>query len=157
MAEGELRSAMALSFVTYLIERDKEDALRKVLGTAQAGRVDATLQEVYGVGLTALEISWREKLETGGPKVKTGQFLRLSLRYLRPHKLRQAEIFFYMLFALAFTTAFPFVTRQLFDTALPEATATQEFGGVAKLLGALAIAFVISLVAGLRQAYLTAY
>src|SRR5690348_11815685 len=58
-----------------------------------------------------------------------------------------------MLFALAFTMAFPFVTRRLFDDALPSG----EFSQVAVLLGALGIAFLISLIAGLRQAYASAW
>ena len=153
MAEGEVRAAMGLSFVTFLLEREKEDALRRLLGTAQPGRLDLAMQEVYGLGATALEEAWREKLATGGPKVKTGEFLRLSLRYLKPYRWRQGEIFIYMLFALAFTMAFPFVTRRLFDVALPSG----EFSQVAVLLGALGIAFLISLIAGLRQAYASAW
>jgi ATP-binding cassette subfamily B protein len=152
-AEGELRAAMGFSFVCFLLEREKEDGLRKVLGTAQPGRLDQALQEQYGLSGAPLEEAWREKLASGGPKVKTGQFLRLSLRYLRPYTWRQAEIFVYMLFALAFTLVFPFVTRRLFDEALPSG----EFSQVMTLLGALGVAFLISLFAGLRQAYASAW
>ncbi len=152
-AEGELRAAMGFSFVCFLLEREKEDGLRRLLGTAQPGRIDQALQEQYGLSGAPLEQAWREKLATGGPKVKTGQFIRLSLRYLRPYKWRQGEIFIYMLFALAFTLVFPFVTRRLFDEALPSG----EFSQVMTLLGALGVAFLISLVAGLRQAYASAW
>jgi ABC-type multidrug transport system fused ATPase/permease subunit/pSer/pThr/pTyr-binding forkhead associated (FHA) protein len=153
VAEGELRAAMGLSFVRFLIDREREEGLRRLLGTAQAHSVDAAMQNVYGLTATSLEIAWRERLDSGPPKAKAGQFLRLSLRYLRPHKWKQAEIFIYMLLALAFTTVFPFATRALFDTALPSG----EFSQVLALLAALAVAFVISLLAGLRQAYLSAW
>ena len=152
-ADGELRAAMGFSFVCFLLDREKEVGLRKLFGTAQPGRLDQALQEQYGLSAAPLEEAWREKLASGGPKVKTGQFVRLSLRYLRPYKWRQGEIFIYMLFALAFTLVFPFVTRRLFDVALPSG----EFSQVVTLLGALGVAFLISLVAGLRQAYASAW
>jgi ABC-type multidrug transport system fused ATPase/permease subunit len=152
-SEGELRAAMTSSFVRFLIAREGEGGLRRLLASAEPHRVDAAMQEVYGLTAAGLEAAWRERLVSGEPPVKPGQFVRLSLRYLRPHKVKQAEIFVYMLFALAFTTVFPFATRALFDTALPSG----QFSQVAVLLGLLAIAFVISLLAGLRQAYLSAW
>lgn len=151
-ADPELRGAMTLSFTRFLIEREGDDALRRALG-APSGRFDETVREIYGVPLVALEQQWRRKVIVGEPDVKTGEFLRLSLRYLRPYKLRQAEIFAYMLLSLAFTAAFPFVTQRLFDTALPSG----EFSQVLTLLIALGIAFLISLIAGVRQAYQTAW
>ncbi|MCU0269582.1 MAG: ATP-binding cassette domain-containing protein [Acidimicrobiales bacterium] len=157
LATGELRAAMALSFVRFLVEREKADGLRRLFGTTQAGRLDAAAQEVYGLGMTALEMAWREQLLSGGPRVKTGQFLRLSLRYLRPYKWKQAEIFVYMLLSLAFTMVFPFATRRLFDTALPAGIDTGSFRDVGVILGALGVALVISLLAGLRQNYQSAW
>ncbi len=151
-ADPELRGAMTLSLARFLIDREGDEALRRVLG-APAGRFDETVREVYGIPLVALEHQWRRKVIVGEPDVKTGEFLRLSLRYLRPYKLRQAEIFGYMLLSLAFTAAFPFVTQRLFDTALPSG----EFSQVLTLLIALGIAFLISLIAGVRQAYQTAW
>jgi ABC-type multidrug transport system fused ATPase/permease subunit len=151
-ADGELRAAMGLSYVRFLIDREGEDGLQRLFD-APAGGFDTTVQEVYGLAPTALESAWRERLLTGEPTAKPAQFVRLSLRYLRPHRWKQAEIFVYMLFALAFTTVFPFATRALFDTALPSG----QFSQVAALLGALAVAFVISLLAALRQTYLSAW
>ena len=58
-----------------------------------------------------------------------------------------------MLLSLAFVAAFPFVTKRLFDSALPSG----EFSQVLTLLLALGAAFVVSLVAGVRQAYQTAW
>ena len=56
------------------------------------------------------------------------------------------------LLSLAFVAAFPYVTRRLFDTAIPSGEMSEVF----KLLGVLAVAFVISLLAAVRQAYQTA-
>ena len=57
--------------------------------------------------------------------MKTGQFLRLVTRYLRPHVRREAEMFVYMLFGLAFTIVFPFAFRRLLDTAIPSGEFSQ--------------------------------
>ncbi len=85
-----------------------------------------------------------------GPKVKTGQFLRLALRYVKPHVRREAEMFVYMLLGLGFTMVFPFAFKNLLDTAIPSG----QFSKVAGLLGVLGAAFVVSLLADLRRAYL---
>ena len=52
-----------------------------------------------------------------------------------------------MLLSLAFTVTYPFVTRSLFDDAIPGG----EMSAVLQLLGVLAAAFAITLAAGLRQ------
>ena len=62
-------------------------------------------------------------------------------------------MFVYMLLSLAFTTVFPFVFRKLVDTAIPSG----EYSQVVSLLMILLVAFVISLLAGLRRSYLAAY
>ncbi|HUO49029.1 MAG TPA: ABC transporter transmembrane domain-containing protein, partial [Acidimicrobiales bacterium] len=152
-AEGELASAMVLSFVRYLVDRGGRDTFVRMLSSAQPGRLDAAAQSAFGAGLAALEEAWRQKLLAGPPDVKTGQFLRLATRYLRPHVKRESEMFVYMLLGLAFTVVFPFVFRNLLDKAIPSG----KFSQVVQLLGVLLIAFVISLLAGLRGAYLSAY
>jgi len=151
-AEGDLRGAMAVSYVRFLLDRESDTELRRVLG-APAGKLEETIRDTYGSAAAKLETMWRHEVLAGETEVETGQFLRLSLRYLRPYKLRQAEIFVYMLMSLAFTATFPFVSRRLFDTAIPSG----EFGQVLTLIFALAIAFVISLLASLRQAYQSAW
>ncbi len=62
VADGQLRSVMALSFVRYLIERDGRPALLRMLSSAVPGRVEAAAGAVYGVGLAALEQQWRAAL-----------------------------------------------------------------------------------------------
>ena len=152
-AVGELRSAMALSFVRYLLERGGPKDLLRLLATARPGRLDAGAQEVYGLGMAALEEAWRRRLTAGPADVRAGRFLRLAGRYLRPHLRREAEMVLYMLLGLVFTMAFPFVFRRLLDSAIPSG----RFSEVMGLLAVLGVAFVVSMLAGLRRAYLAAY
>ncbi|TMM19437.1 MAG: ATP-binding cassette domain-containing protein [Actinobacteria bacterium] len=151
-ADGELATGMALSFVRYLIEREGTDVFVRFLSTAQAGRLDAAAQDAYGLGLAALEEAWRRKLAAGPPDVKTGAFLRLAVRYLRPHVRKEGEMFVYALLGLAFTVVFPFAFRRLLDGAIPSG----KFSEVLLVLGALGAAFVVSLLANLRRAFLSA-
>ena len=144
-AEGELRSAMAVDYVRFLLDREDDATFRKLLA-APKGRLEQSFQDLYGQSSAALEQAWQFEVSAGEPDVKTGEFLKLSLRYLRPYWRRQGEIFVYMLLSLAFTSAFPFVSRNLFDSAIPSG----DFGEVFSLLVILAIAFTVSLVAGLR-------
>lgn len=152
-ADGALRAAMALSFVRFLLERGNEADLRRLFTSAAPGRVDEAAHEIYGTSLVALEDQWHQRVTAGERRVPVGQFLRLAIRYVRPYWVRQAEIFGYMLLGLAFTVVFPFVSRRLFDEALPSG----RFSEVVELLTLLAAALGVSLLAGLRQAYLTAY
>ena len=59
-------------------------------------------------------------------------------------------MFFYLLLGLAFTVMFPFVTRRLFDQALPSG----QYSNVVRLLLVLAAALVISSLANVRRSYL---
>ncbi len=151
-AEDELGAGMALSFVRYLIGREGADTFVRFVSTAQAGRLDAAAQGAYGLGLAALEEAWRHKVLAGPPNVKTGAFLRLALRYLRPHARKEAEMFVYALLGLAFTVVFPFAFRRLLDSAIPSGM----FSQVLTILAALGAAFAVSLLANLRRAYLSA-
>jgi ABC-type multidrug transport system fused ATPase/permease subunit/CRP-like cAMP-binding protein len=151
-AEGELRSAMAVDYVRYLLDREDEATLRTLLATPR-GKIETLYRELYGATSSAMEQAWRHEVAAGEPDVKASEFLRLSARYLRPYWRRQVEIFAYMLLSLAFIAAFPFVSRALFDTAIPSG----EFSEVLTLLVVLGVAFAVSLVAGLRQAYQSAW
>jgi ABC-type multidrug transport system fused ATPase/permease subunit len=152
-AEGEVRTAMAHSFVAFLLEHGGRDELLRLLHTSPPGGLDAMAKDLYGQGLTGLEEDWLESLRAPASKVRTGAFLRLTVRYLRPHLRRELEIFVWMLLALGFTTAFPFVMRRLFDSALPK----RDLGEALRLVGFLGGTFVVSLLAGLRRAYLSAF
>ena len=152
-ADGEIASAMALSFVRYLVERGGLETFQRLLTDSLPHRIDASAQDLYGEAVAALEESWRQKLRAGPADVKAANFIRLNLRYLRPHVRREIETFVYMLLGLAFTMIFPFALRRLFDKAIPSG----QFSQVIVILGVLAAAFVVSLLAGLRRAYLSAY
>jgi ABC-type multidrug transport system fused ATPase/permease subunit len=156
-AEGELASAMALSFVRFVVKRDGDDTFRRFLATAQPGRIDQAAQEVLGASLGKLQETWKRQLVTGGSTVKLSAFLRLALDYVRPHKRRQAELWAFMLVGLVFTVAFPFAFRELLDSAIPGAVESGDLGQVVQLLGILAAAFAVSLLAQLRRVYLAAY
>ncbi|HEY7134413.1 MAG TPA: ABC transporter transmembrane domain-containing protein [Acidimicrobiia bacterium] len=152
IAEGELGAAMHLSFVRYLLGRGRPEDFTRLLATAQPGRVDAAAEHVYGANLSALENAWRRSLLSGGPEVSPAAFLRLALRYMRPYRAKEVEIFVYMLLGLAFTAIFPFQFRKLIDTAIPSG----HFSQVVSVLGVLLAALAVSLVADLRRAYVTA-
>ncbi len=143
-----MRGSLVASFVRYLIAREGDEVFRRLL-TTPSGHVSETWKELYGRSAQVLEASWRDDHENAPPSVSTTDFLRMSWRYLRPYRLRQAEVFGYMLLSLAFTVTYPFVTKRLFDRAIPSGEMSEVF----TLLGALAAAFAVSLVAGLRQTY----
>jgi hypothetical protein len=151
--DHDLAAAARLSFVRFLLKRGGDDGLRRLLSEARPGRLDAASEEIYGTTIAGLEDGWRRKLAGGAPPVRTGQFLRLAARYLRPHVRREVEMAVYMVFSLAFTVVFPFALRRLLDSAIPSG----EFSQVLGILLGLGGAFAVSLLAGLRRAYLAAF
>ncbi|MGE0879984.1 MAG: ABC transporter transmembrane domain-containing protein [Acidimicrobiia bacterium] len=151
-AAGEMRTAMALSFVRFLLKREGDAALRSLFA-APAGQFDATARRLYGKSIQALEDLWSDSLDNDDQAVEPRQFLKLALGHLKPYRTRQAEVFVYMLLSLAFTAVFPFVSRRLLDEAIPSG----KMSDVLSLLIALGIAFAVSLLAGLRQAYQSAW
>ena len=142
------RTALVPSFVGFLVAREDEATLRTLLA-APAGELAATWGTLYGRSHTALEVAWRETVARDAGGGGAADFLRLSWRYLRPYRVRQVEVFGYLLLSLAFTSVYPFVTRRLLDTALPSG----EISQVLQLLGILAGAFAVSLLAELRETY----
>ena len=152
-AEGPV-ARVARALVRSLPHRPRRPRrLRPPPQHAQPGRLDAAAQGIYGAVMANLEDAWRDALRTAAPTIKTGQFMRLALRYLRPHVRREVETALYMILGLAFTVVFPFALRRLLDSAIPSG----EFGQVATILAALGAAFVVSLLASLRRTYLSAY
>lgn len=152
-ADGQLRTAMAESFVRFLLARSGREAFLRLLTTVPPGSLDAGFQDTYGKGISALEESWAQSLHRPPPTVTTRRFLRLTLGYLKPHRWRELETFAYMMLALLFTTAFPFIMRRLLDQAIPQ----KDLAAALRLVGLLGAAFVVSLLAGLRRTYLSAY
>jgi ABC-type multidrug transport system fused ATPase/permease subunit len=83
--------------------------------------------------------------------------LRLSLGYVRPYLGKQAEIVAYMLLGLAYNATFPLFTRTLLDDAIPASAAAGDVTPVLRLLAAMGLAFAVSLLAQMRQAYLNSW
>ena len=90
--------AMALSFVRYLVDRaGRAEFLRiPVVGPARPARRrrPAGLRHRHRRPRGGLA---HQSCHAGPPDIKTGQFLRLATRYLRPHVRREVEMFVYML------------------------------------------------------------
>lgn len=150
---GELRPHMARAFVDFLIAQAGEPEFLAFLASVQPGRVDEAANERFGDDLAGLEKRWRQSIVGGAGSIPTGQFVRLAMTYLRPYWRREIELFVLSLFGLAFTLVFPFAMRALIDTAIPSG----DFGQVASILGLLAVAFAITLVASLRRTYQVVY
>ncbi len=146
--DPDTRGPFLASFVGFLISREGEEGLRQLLAAPQGGLNEAW-NRIYGRSEAAMEHMWRGDRGEEKPELGTLDFLRMSWRYVRPYRLRQAEVFVYMLLSLGFTVTYPFVTRSLFDTAIPSGEMTQ----VLRLLGILGIAFAVSLAASVRQTY----
>jgi ABC-type multidrug transport system fused ATPase/permease subunit len=151
--EGDARLAAAVSFVRFLLDRGGPELFESLVREAEPGHLAEALQRTYGSGLGPLEHRWMQTVERGGVTVPARQFLRLSIQHLRPYRWRQAESFVYMALGMAFTMAFPFVTRELFDDAIPSGS----FDRVLVLLAVLGAAFIVSLLAGLRQVWLNSW
>ncbi len=150
--EGETRSLMALSFVRYLLDRGGRETFLRLLSTAAPGRVDEAATEAYGVGLGALEEAWRRKL-TQPQSIRAGQFLRTAAPYLRLNLRRELELAVYLLIQLSFGIVFPLAIKRLFDVVLPQ----RDVAGARNLVLLLAVLFVVTLLAGLRAAYLSSF
>lgn len=146
------RAAYAPSFVAYLIGREGVRTFLQLLASP-ADRLSESWTKLYGRPEAALEAAWNHEQSRDDGAGRTGEFLRMSWRYLRPYRWRQAEVFAWMLLSLGFTVVYPFVTMRLFDRAIPSG----EMSQVTTLLAALSAAFVISLLAGLRQSYQSAW
>lgn len=152
-ADGELRPVMARSFVAFLLAQQGEQAFLRFLASASPGGVDDAARATFGESLAELEQRWRDALRGAAPSVPRASFVRLALRYLRPYWLREVELLLLTLLTLAFTVALPFAMKSLLDTAIPSG----DFSEVTRILGILAVAFAVTLVASLRQTYQIAY
>lgn len=152
-ATADARSVGAVSFVRFLLDRESEENFRTLLRTTKATELDAALNKLFGRGLAGLEQAWQNRLSaTASGDVKPRQFLSLALRYLRPYRWKQVEIFAYMVLGLSFSAVLPFVSKSLFDDAIPSG----KFSRVVTQLLVLAGAFAVSLLATLRQTWCSA-
>ncbi len=156
MVDADLAAMMSTSFVAFLVKRAGKDgraAMIRFLASCRPGGREVAAREVFGDGLSRLEMLWRSELARGTVKAEPRAFLRMAAREMKPYWTKQVEIAAWMLVGLGFTTVFPFVFRELVDNAIPSG----EWDQVSRLLGGLAVVLVISLLAGLRRSYLSAF
>nr|WHW29260.1 hypothetical protein [uncultured bacterium] len=139
----------AAAFVHHLLEQSDDATVRDFLASPPE-QIDARARQLFGKPLEQILRSW---IADDASDYKAGQFMRLAFRRLWPYRIRQVEVFVYMLLSLAFTSVYPFVTRHLFDEVIP----SQEFSRVWKLLLLLAGAFLVSLLAGVRRSIQSSY
>jgi len=139
------RTRTAAAFIHHLVEQSDDETVRQFLGSPP-DRIDAAARELFGKPIAHLLQGW---IADDASDYRPGQFVRLAFRRLWPYRLRQGEVFIYMLLSLAFTSVYPFATRYLFDEVIP----SQEFSRVWQLLLILVGAFAVSLIAGVRRQY----
>ena len=152
-AEGDLASAMARSFVGFLVARAGEETFLRLLADARPGELDRAARSRFGESLGSLEATWRGTLRSDAEIISTSRFVRLAASYLRPYWRRELELFVLALLSLTFVVAFPFALRSLLNNAIPSG----KFARAADILGLLGLAMAVSLLASWRQAYQAAY
>ena len=150
-SEGERRSAMHVSFVRFLIDRFGERELLRFLKEADSDNVTAAAEQIFGANLSMLEEAWQRSLTGEGDGAPASSFFRLSMKFARRYWLREAEIFFWALASLSFTIGFPYVSRKLFDKAIPSGSMDKVWSS----LGWLSVLLVVSMAATLRRSYLS--
>ena len=147
-AEGELATAMARSFVGFLVARAGEEAFLRFLEQARPGRIDQTARAVLGRPLDALEETWRSTVRGQAGLISTSRFVRLALSYLRPYWRRElGGLVLLSLLSLTFIVTLPFALEALFNHAIPSG----KFSDVATILVILAAAIAISVLATWRR------
>jgi ABC-type multidrug transport system fused ATPase/permease subunit len=152
-AEGDLASAMARSFVGFLLATAGEQAFLRLLAEARPGGLEQAAQATLGQSMSSLEAIWRATVHGEVAIVSTSRFVRLAASYLRPYWRRELELFVLALLGLTFVVAFPFALQTLLNSAIPSG----KFARCADILGLLGLAMAVSLVASWRQSYQAAY
>ncbi len=142
------RTRTAAAFISHLIEQTDDETVRRFL--SEPGPPQVTAKNLFGDGPGELEAKW---IAADASDYESGQFAKLAYHRIWPYRLRQAEVFVYMIFSLAFTSVYPFVTRKLFDDVIPSG----EFSRVTSLLATLLVAFAVSLLAGVRRSYQSSF
>ncbi len=139
----------AAAFVRHLIEQSDDATVREFLASPP-DQINSRARQLFGKPVGQILQSW---IAADASDYKAGQFMRLAFRRLWPYKVRQVEVFVYMLLSLAFSSVYPFVTRHLFDEVIP----SEDCSRVWRLLLLLIGAFVVSLLAGVRRSIQSSY
>ncbi|MHB8575011.1 MAG: ABC transporter transmembrane domain-containing protein [Dehalococcoidia bacterium] len=116
---AQLYPAVAASFVGQLLTERGPEPFLKLLRGYDSKNPDAAARSAYGQTFAGLEKRWFQYLKKATPTAGgIGKFLKSSLTYLRPYRMKQAEIILYILFYIAFSQALPLAQRYLIDNAL---------------------------------------
>jgi ATP-binding cassette, subfamily B, bacterial len=147
----EIAHASAASFLNHLAQAGGPVPFRQFLGQFDPANPDAAARDAYGQTLRQLERNWHKWLATISPG-GIARFIRASLPYLHPHWTKILEMVAYMAFSVAFYIGLARAQGILLDRVLIPG----DLGALATMMGVLVPAFLLVLVASLREVYLKA-
>jgi ATP-binding cassette subfamily B protein len=170
---SSVTTAIAVSFVTYLIEWRGGERYRRFLANARTGEADA-LRRAYGRPISGLESAWNRRMEAtaqaGGGKAMSA--LKGTMSFFKPYWLSLVGILITIFLALAFDLFIPQALRFVIDNVLgtkPIAFTipglfeagkpippSEKTSALLALLGAMIFMFLLNAFARLRQAAMTA-
>lgn len=166
-------TAMAVAFVTYLVEWRGGERFRRFLISVRSGDAEA-VRRAYGRPLSGLDQAWNRRMEAtaqaGGGKALAA--VKGTLGFFRPYAFSLAGILVTVFLALAFDLFIPQALRFLIDNVLGHRPMPYTVPGLIQageriepgqetfylfvLLGAMIFMFLLNAYARLRQAALTA-
>jgi ATP-binding cassette subfamily B protein len=146
----------------FLVDRYGFPRFLDFVNRAPVQGVGPAVQAAFGTSLKKLEKGWEKSFRGGPSGGGITRFFKTSLPYLKPHRLKVAEILVYIGLAIAFTTLFPLSQKWLIDRAIvpgitgqkSEADATEQ---LLLIMGGITALFVVASVTGLRENYLSAW
>ncbi|MBI3964001.1 MAG: FHA domain-containing protein [Chloroflexi bacterium] len=148
----DMSAAAVAGFVDYLRQQYGPEAWRDFLVGLVAATLDEAARRAFGRSIAQVEKAWRKTLRPvplgGGVK-----FLQVAGRYLWPHRLRVAEIVFYIILSVAFGIGLARSQGILLDEVL----LTGDREALILLMATLVGAFALISLASLRESYVTAY
>ena len=147
------RSAIATSFVGFVIAQSGTGPLRTFLLSYDPARRDRAAVEAFHRPLGALEEAWLAQLRRSRTASTPFRLLfRHLVPLLRPHKWRQLEVAVYMLIGVAFGLILPLATKYLVDTVLPSGSG----GRLLAFIGVLFVLYLVNAAASIRRSYVNA-
>jgi ATP-binding cassette, subfamily B, bacterial len=143
---------LATALTAYLIRRYTLPKFLDFARRLDPNNPDPALRSALGTSLAKLGKEW-QKTFTAGPAGGIGRFFKASLPYLAPHKLKVAEILFYLGLAIAFTTIFPLSQKWLIDLAI----LPRDMDQLIRIMAGITGLFVLASITGLRENYVSAW
>ncbi len=153
--EGETgtRDVVAVSFVGFLLKTHGREPLQQFLAAYDPERRDHAAAAAYQRPLGSLEELWLGGLrELSGLRATFRALFKYLLPLMRPHRLRWAEIFAYMLLGVVYTITIPLAFKYLFDTVIPDSSMRR----LAIFIAVLFVIFVANTLITMRRTYVTA-